>query len=133
MSSCTNTRPTDRTNHRRFHVAMLGWALVFVLSSAVASTNTYGGIAHFAATLAPSVAGLPAVGLFIRYIRDTDELVRLIELQALAIAAGALFVTLPAVQVAQGALGVNAIAFVPLLTLSVVYGAAVTLLRRRYQ
>jgi hypothetical protein len=71
--------------------------------------------------------------LFAYYIREADELTRLIELQALAVAAGAVFLVLPAVQVAQGSRGPDLFVAIPLVTLSMVYAGAVTLIRRRYR
>jgi hypothetical protein len=133
MSTCAHSRQIDRANYRRLNIAMVAWALSFVLSSAIAANDNLGGVVHFASAVVPIVTGVPVVLLFAHYIREGDELTRLIELQALAIAAGAVFLVLPAVQVAQGSLGIDTFVSVPLVVLSVVYAGAVTLIRRRYR
>ena len=133
MSVCTEIRPIDRANQRRLNAAMVGWAFVFLLSTAFAANGTYGTAVEVAATLAPIAAGVPVVLLFSRYLREADELTRLIELKAIAIAAGAVFLMLPAAQVAQGALGMNTFIDVPLVTLAATYSSAAVWLRRRYQ
>ena len=133
MSACSELRAIDRANQRRLNAALVGWAAVFLLSTAFAANGTAGSVGQIAATLAPITAGVPVVLLFARYLREADELTRLIELQAVAVAAGAVFLMLPAAQVAQGALGINTFIDVPLVTLAVVYSGAATWLRRRYR
>ena len=133
MSTSVHSRQIDRANYRRLNIAMLAWGLSFILSSSIASNDDFGGLAHFVSAVVPTLAGVPVVLLFAYYIREADELTRLIELQALAIAAGAVFLVLPAVQVAQGSRGPDLFVAIPLVTLSIVYAAAVTLIRRRYR
>ena len=133
MSTCAHSRQTDRTNYRRLNVAMVAWGLSFILSSAIAANDDFGGMAHFVSSVVPTLTGVPVVLLFAYYIREADELTRLIELQALAVAAGAVFLVLPSVQVAQGSMGIDTFVSVPLTTMAFGYASAVTLIRRRYR
>lgn len=133
MSTCAHSRQIDRANNRRLNIAMVVWALSFMLSSAIAADDGFGGVAHLVSAVVPTLTGVPVVLLFAYYIREADELTRLIELQALAVAAGAVFLVLPSVQVAQGSMGIDTFVSVPLVTMAFVYAGAVTLIRRRYR
>ncbi len=85
--------PTDRRNNRR----IVAWALAWAVGLTLAAQTLKGRIFHLEAgsweawvvALVPVVVCLGFIHAYLRFVRGTDELQRLIQLQALAVGFGA--------------------------------------------
>ena len=133
LSSCLELSPRDRSNQRRFTLSTAVWAAVYLASTAVVVADGTGTGLRAGVALFTLLASLPVVLSFARYVRQADELVRSIELQALAIAAGVLFVLLPALRVVGAFAALPLLDHLPLLALGLTHSFASTLLHRSYR
>lgn len=131
---CVNQTPRDWRNLRRLLWLILAWAVSFVggvqmISRGLMPTGT---IAWLAAAL-PMVIAVFVLIAYGRFLRDTDELNRLIQLQALALGFGGgwfavagyrVFELLGAPPIDQGSV---------VLIMAVLYSIGVVLGRVRYR
>lgn len=84
-NACGDLAPRDARNQRRFLSWCLAWAaaLVAVTFALKHGTLPAGPLAGSLAVV-PSLVGVGAVGSYVAFLRDADELVRRIHLEALA-------------------------------------------------
>lgn len=93
IASCQGMTARDRRNARVTNWWLAGWMVCF-LGSAFAMRGGYllAGPFAWAAIALCTVLGLLVVHFYMRFIREADELLRKIQLEALAIGFGAAFV-----------------------------------------
>ena len=84
--------PRDRANFRRVNVALAIWALAFLGSTALVRFGAVEGAAAWLVALAPATMAVIAIRHYVRFLRAADELLRLIQLEGLALGFGAGFV-----------------------------------------
>ena len=86
---CGDTTPNDRRNLKRLMWTLGAWAVCFVGGSQLIKRELVpaGSISWLIATL-PIVAGLFVLVAYGRFLREADELQRVIQLQALALGFG---------------------------------------------
>lgn len=91
--SCKAMTARDRRNARVTNWWLAGWMVCF-LGSAFAMRGGYlqAGLVAWAVIAVCTVLGLLVVYFYMRFIREADELLRKIQLEALAIGFGAAFV-----------------------------------------
>ena len=93
IACCSDMTERDRRNARHANYWLFGWMASFV--GAIFAMK-YGvlpeGVATWAVIAASTAIGLVAIRAFVRFIRDADELLRKIQLEALALGFGAGFV-----------------------------------------
>lgn len=87
IRACSGTA-ADRRNQRRFAAWMLGWSVAIVGALRILRTSELGGVVVWLVALAPSLLALMALGAFLRFLREADELVRRIQMEGLAIGFG---------------------------------------------
>lgn len=93
---CGSVSERDRRNSRRYVASLIVWALSYLACTyLIAGETVTGGAAGWTIALLPSLTAAVAVGFFIRYLWNADEMQRLIELQALALAVFVGFITWP--------------------------------------
>ena len=83
----------DRRNGRAITIWSLLWVVIWL--SALATMESFGdqSLAVSAAALAATaLATIPLIRAYVRFLREADELTRMIQLQAMAVAFGAAFV-----------------------------------------
>ncbi|MEM9304774.1 MAG: hypothetical protein AAGE01_21865 [Pseudomonadota bacterium] len=104
---CGAVSERDRRNSRRYLMSLGAWALSYVGCAWLVTGErlTIGPVA-IAVALLPSILAVMAVLAFVHYLKHADEMQRLIELQALALAVLAGFVIWPGLSL-LGALGVD--------------------------
>jgi len=92
---CDNATPRDRRNLTNLLWASVGWAVCLVSASFAIRRELLpeGPMAWLAAAL-PTVIGVFVVVLYGRYLREADELQRIIQLKALALGFGATWVAI---------------------------------------
>jgi hypothetical protein len=90
MTSCAGMMTeTDRKNSNRFTGWTFAWAVSFVGATLVLKAGLVPeGAASWAVALAPDVLGLAALLAYVRFLRQTDELMRKIQLEGLAVGFG---------------------------------------------
>ena len=85
---CGDLTANDRRNVRRYNAWMLGWMVLWASTLLlIGKAGLSGPIAWVLAALTV-VPGLIGVSAYIRFLREADELLRKIQLEALAIAFG---------------------------------------------
>lgn len=91
---CGDTTPRDRRNLRRMLVATAVWAISFSGVSLMIKKGllTAGPVPWLLAVL-PIIAGFFVLVTFARYLREADELQRMIQLRALAVGFGGTLLT----------------------------------------
>ena len=89
---CNDTTPRDRSNLKNALLCLLGWAICFIGSTQLIKRGLLpaGPVMWLVAAL-PIISGIIVIVAYNRYLRETDELQRLIKLQALALGFGATF------------------------------------------
>lgn len=127
--------PRDLRNLRRWLLWMLAWVVV-----AVPDASWFGhvdGRASWVTLLQAALVGVALVGVvgsFVRYVRETDELNRLVQLRALSVGFGAGFLTS---ELGQSAVDAGLVAGVdrdvPILAMIVAYAVTSVLVLRRYR
>ena len=99
---CGELTQRDRRNLRWYLSALLGWAIAFTLGTfLIATGRVKADAAGAAVALLPSLVAVVPAMAFLRFLREADELQRLIELQALALGVGAAFIVFPCVQLLE--------------------------------
>ncbi len=87
---CGTATPTDARNNRRILVSSLVWVVAFLASLMAMERLGDTSLAVSSAAMVVAVAAwIPVVRSFLRFIRETDELTRSIQTQAMAVAFGA--------------------------------------------
>jgi hypothetical protein len=84
--------PRDQANIRRVGLALLLWAVAWIAARLLLEAGALEGVAAWLAALAPCTMSLIVVRHYVRFLRDADELLRLIQLEGLALGFGAAFV-----------------------------------------
>ncbi|MEM1202247.1 MAG: hypothetical protein AAGN66_03355 [Acidobacteriota bacterium] len=92
----------DHRNMMRLLAALATWAVCFVGSSQLLKRGLIEpSPLGWLVGLTPSVAALVALFAFARYVREADELQRLIQLQAMAVSLGGTFFAIAGYQVLE--------------------------------
>lgn len=78
----------DRRNQRRFTLWAFLWALSFVLSTLGIKKGWWPSAGEFSAVAATALLGLISILRYRRFLMETDELQRKIEVEALALGFG---------------------------------------------
>ena len=124
--------PSDRRNLQRVGVALLCWAIAFVAATLLVDHGALEGAAAWLAALAPATMALIAVGRYVTFLRQADELLRQIHLEGLALGFGAGFLFMTTWRLAERAgawqLDVND----PILVMVVFWALGQWLAARRY-
>jgi hypothetical protein len=134
--ACSGLTAADRRNLWQLQIWGGAWALCFVASVLLLRRwpelvpGTAGRVALVTLTTALGVAMVVA---FARYLRDADELVRKIQLEALAIAFGAAIVIITSWRVVEKAGGPQVDSSDLLLPIILVWVVAQLLVARRYR
>jgi hypothetical protein len=85
----------DRRNQYVYLLWMAGWMAVYTLAAQTLRGNlglpALTGWAATAAALAPNLAALGVLRAYLRFLREADELTRMIQVQSLAIGFGSWF------------------------------------------
>ena len=85
-------RPADRRNVRRVNGWLLGWMVVFVAATFALESGMLGeGLGAWLAIAASTALGIVAIRNFVRFLREADELLRKIQVEAIALGFGAGF------------------------------------------
>jgi hypothetical protein len=93
VGCCQGMTERDRRNARTTNYWMFGWMVVFVGSTfAMRGGYLEPGLLAWVLLAACTALGLVVVHFYMRFLRDADELLRKIQLEALAIGFGAAFV-----------------------------------------
>lgn len=79
---------TDRKNQKHFVFLMFIWAVLFIASTWLLKGEYFDGILSYIVAILPTVVGLVGVLSYVKFLRETDELIRKIELEGLAIGFG---------------------------------------------
>ena len=88
-SVCGTSTPADARNNRRLLVASIVWVACFLAALMVMERYGDDSLAVSVAAFAvAAVAWIPVVRAYLRFLRETDELTRLIQMQAMATAFG---------------------------------------------
>lgn len=127
--------PRDLRNMRRWLAWMLGWFALAVVDAEWFG-HTDGVTSWFTVLQALLVSGalVGVVATFVRYVRQTDELNRRIQLTALSIGFGAAFLSSELGQAAVNAgLIESTDADLPVVTMLLTYAVASVLVLRRYR
>jgi hypothetical protein len=82
--ACSGSGANDMRNQRRFVLWALGWAVSFVGASFLLEAGTMPGATAYLLAAVPAVAGLGTAWAYVRFLKETDELVRVIHLESLA-------------------------------------------------
>lgn len=78
---------TDRRNMRIVNLCCVVWVVVFLVSLQLMETYGDDSLAiSSAALVAAALAWVPVVWAYLRYLRQADELMRMIHVQAMAVA-----------------------------------------------
>jgi hypothetical protein len=89
LERCADVPPRDRHNQRRFVWATLVWAIAFAGASLLLKRGMVpAGPLQWALAALPIALSIVVLVVFARYLREADELQRLLQLQALAVAFG---------------------------------------------
>ena len=131
---CAGSSPRDRANQRRILWTTLAWAVSFVgVSWAIKNELLSAGPLAWALAAVPAVLGFVVVFAYARFLRDADELQRLIQLNALALGFGGGLFTFYAYRVFER-LGAPAVGLEDAtLVMIVLYVVGVVLGGRRYR
>jgi hypothetical protein len=132
--TCGDLTAEDARNQQRFAVWALAWAVSFVLATFLLATGQLpAGPLTWLVAVTPTVFGAAAVWRYVVFVRDADELLRRIHLEALAwgFGTGALFMMGYRLLERAGApeLDMND----PLLIMTFVWAFALFLIPRRYR
>ena len=89
LTACGSAGSQDQRNQVRFALLCLGWALSFVAALWLLRGDRNLPAALLALTIAiPAAVGIAAIAAYLSFLRNTDELLRKIQLEALAIGFG---------------------------------------------
>ena len=92
---CGDTTPRDRRNMMRLVWTLGAWAVCFVgVSQLIKRDLLPAGPIPWALAMLPSVVGVLVLVAYARFLREADELLRIIQLQSLALGFGGSFFAL---------------------------------------
>jgi hypothetical protein len=131
-AGCDSTA-RDWRNQKRLLWTLFGWSLCFVGGSFLLSRELLpAGPLRWLVAVVPTVVGAAAMLAYARFLREADELQRMIQLQALAVGFGATWLAITGYELLErvGAPPADAGNFV--LVLAGGYSISVVLGRRRY-
>jgi hypothetical protein len=131
----------DRRNSRAITIWSLVWAVVFLV--ALATMESYGDeslAVSIAALAAAALATIPLIRAYVRFVREADELARMIQVQAMAVAFCAGFVVATLGRFLERVISLipelapfDLMDFLnPLMVMIVAYSLSVLVLQRRY-
>lgn len=101
---CRDTTQRDLRNSLRILAALLAWAVCFVGGSQLIKRGLLpAGVVSWAVAALATVAGIVVLVAYARYLREADELHRMIQLQALALGFGGTFVAIAGYRVFERA------------------------------
>jgi len=134
FGTCSDVTPLDARNQQRFVAWCLAWALAFVASTLLLDGGWLAaGAVTWGVAIAPTFLGFGVVWSYVVFVRQADELLRRIHLEALAwgFGTGALFMLGYRLLERAGApeLDMND----PLLVMVLVWALAQVLVARRYR
>ena len=92
---------TDRRNNRRFMIWCVLWALAFVGAGIAQRQLELDGVVAWIVAFVPALPAIGALAAYLRFLREADEMVRAIHLQALAWGFGAGVVVVIGVQLPE--------------------------------
>ncbi len=134
MTRCADTTPRDQRNLRRMMWVLAAWAVLFLAATMGIKRELYpeGPVLWIVAAL-PMVAGILVVVAYARFLREADELQRVIHYQALALACGAgwLAVSLTAILEKMNALASGT--DLTILAMAIAYSAWILIGQVRYR
>lgn len=85
LTDCGSTSARDRRNQRRYTAGLLLWAATYLGATfAIVRELVPTGALRWLVALSPSLVALVPLVLFLRFLRETDELQRRIQVEALA-------------------------------------------------
>lgn len=90
-NQCAGVSPDDRRNQRRIVWSTLAWASVYVAANQALKRELVVGPLAWVLASVPVVLGIVVLWVYGRFLRQTDELQRLIQLKALALGFGGSF------------------------------------------
>ena len=134
LDACSDGEtPQDRRSRLRFTGFSLVWAICFVGATFLLKKSLLpAGPASWIAAALPTIAALLMLLAFGRFLRDTDEFQRLIQLKALALGFGGSFVIFTGYRVFEQA-GAPAAPNDILVVMPLLYIVGILLGRRSYQ
>ena len=100
-SRCMGISPQDRKNQRRILWATLSWAVVYTGSMWIIKRELIAAPAAWALAAVTAATGVVVLFVYGRFLRQTDELARLVQLEALALGFGGTFFALSAYSVCE--------------------------------
>lgn len=93
--ACGGGTPEDRRNNARVVLGAVIWAICLLAASYLIRHEVLpDGAIEWLVALVPTIAGIVVLILYSRYLRETDELQREIQLKALALGFGAGWIAL---------------------------------------
>lgn len=95
------TTQTDRRNNLRFMVWCFLWAVAFVGAGLAQRQLGLDGAVAWIVAFLPALPAIGALAAYLRFLREADEMVRAIQLQALAWGFGAGVVVVIGVQLPE--------------------------------
>lgn len=84
--------PRDRRNMRRVNLALLAWAVAFVGGTALVRFGAVEGVVPWVIASAAFLMAILAIRRYVTFLREADELLRLVQLEGLALGFGSGFV-----------------------------------------
>ena len=84
--------PRDRRNLRRVNLALLMWTVAFLGATFLLRTGAIEGAAAWLAGVAAGSMSFVVIRRYVHFLREADELLRLVSLEGLALGFGAGFV-----------------------------------------
>ena len=84
--------PRDRRNLRRVNLALFVWAVVYVGGTALVRFGAVEGVVPWVIASAAFFMAILAIRRFVLFLREADELLRLVQLEGLALGFGSGFV-----------------------------------------
>ncbi len=125
--------PQDRRSRLRFSGFSLAWAICFVGATFLLKRELLpAGAASWVVAALPTVAAVFLLLAFGRFLRDTDELERLIQLKALALGFGGSFFIFAGYRMFE-LIGAPAAPNDLLVVMPILYVVGILLGRRRYR
>lgn len=89
LGMCGDYTERDQQNVQRFIAAVLGWSVAFAVATFLLRYNRDSlGVLAYAVAVIPTLLGMVAISAYVKFVRDADELVRRVHLEALAVGFG---------------------------------------------
>ena len=86
---CGDYTPRDKENMQRYVLAVVAWTTSFAVATVLLRFNrdALGPVAYAVAVI-PTLFGIGVIYSYVRFLREADELVRRVHLEALAVGFG---------------------------------------------